>query len=211
MTRLEMAGVVLEGREMLYPGKGMVTKWYVDGEQQKDADAALDLFLQRVYPSTQELPVALRRYIRRFAGNQLAYPVAMVRKARGGMTQSALAKASGVSKSTISRIERGKSNPTASVLFNITHAADSRRPAGQVSAASAEDQGGLSGTHYDSDTDDITRHAEGYKTLLLSVQDDTARLAAVVAYIDDLVQVIRARTPEAEMHETLGAMEKLVR
>ncbi len=54
---------------------------------------------------------------------------------------------------------------------------------------SPESQGGLSSTHY-SGKGDITRHAEGFKTLLASVDDPTARLAAVVSYIDDLVSLI---------------------
>ncbi len=120
-NRLEMAGVVLEGRKSV---------WYVDGEEMYDVDAALRVFLQRVYPSSQELPRALTQHIRRYAGMQLCSPQTMVRRARdraGFKSQRALAKASGVSKSTVSAIERGECDPRASTLFNITHAVDSRR------------------------------------------------------------------------------------
>ncbi len=118
-NRLEMAGVVLEGRKSV---------WYVDGEEMYDVDAALRVFIQRIYPSTQPLPVALTNHIRRFAGLQLASPQTMVRRARdrAGMTLTQLSAASGVDRQTIWRIESGKSDPKASTLFSIMHASEGR-------------------------------------------------------------------------------------
>ena len=114
-TRLECAGVILTVERGEY---------FVDGEPMKDADHAFTTWASRLYPHNMPLPRAIVRYIRVMAGNQLACAPAMVRKARdeAGMTIPELAKASGVSRWTIRRIEKG-SDARGKTLFSILHAA----------------------------------------------------------------------------------------
>ena len=128
-NRLECAGVTLEGKRpdfnALVPNHDI--RWYVDGEPQKNADDAFDLWAARIYGSSQELPTAITRYIRTFAGLQLASPQTMVRRARergGFKSQRAFARAAEVAHSTVQRIESGRTDPTASVLFKLLHVAN---------------------------------------------------------------------------------------
>ena len=112
-NRLEMAGVVLEG-----------PPWTVDGEPMDTARSAVETFFARCHPSTQDLPEAVTWYIRRMSGWQLACAGAMVRRARAesGMTITELAKASGISRRTIRRIEQAESGALCTTAFHLLHA-----------------------------------------------------------------------------------------
>ncbi len=128
MTRLECSGVVLEGGDW-HPILGGKRIWTVDGEQMKDADHAVTIFFARLYNSTQDLPRALVKYHRRVVGVGLACPMVMIRREReraGIRSQRELARLSGVSKSTISAIERGDCDPKASTIFDLVHACQNR-------------------------------------------------------------------------------------
>ncbi|KKM61994.1 hypothetical protein LCGC14_1526180 [marine sediment metagenome] len=117
-NRLECCGVILEG-----------PPWTVDGDPMKSADHAVAIFFARLYNSTQDLPRALVQYHRRVVGVGLACPMVMIRRERdraGITSQRELARLSGVSKSAISAIERGDTNPTARVMFDLLHACQNR-------------------------------------------------------------------------------------
>ena len=119
MNVIEINGVRLTG-----------PPWTVDGEPMRDVRQAVETLMARLYPNNAELSREFIQYQRRLSGIMLCSPQTMVRRARdraGFKSQRALAKASGVSKSTVSAIERGECDPRASTLFNITHAVDSRR------------------------------------------------------------------------------------
>ncbi len=114
-TRLECAGVILTG-----------PPWTVDGEPQKDAEAAVTTFMDRIYNSTLPVPAAITQHIRRYGALQIACPEVMVRRAmeraepKLGIPE--LAKKSGVSERSIRRILAGKQGPTAKKLYAIMHA-----------------------------------------------------------------------------------------
>ena len=118
MNVIEINGVRLTG-----------PPYFVDGEPMRDVRHAVETLMARLYPNNAELPREFIQYQRRLSGIMLCSPQTMVRRARdrGQMTQAELSRASGISKSTISRIERGEVSPSASVLFAIMHAVDSRR------------------------------------------------------------------------------------
>ena len=118
MNRLECCGVVLRGSR--------AHGWFINDVPMKDAEAAVEIFYARIYNSSQELPRAITRANRKYAGLQLASAQTMVRRARerAGLTREELAKASGVSVWTIRRVERGDQDPRCKTMYHLTEACE---------------------------------------------------------------------------------------
>lgn len=116
-----------------------------------------------------------------------------------GLSLEAVEKLSGVSRSMVSQIERGESNPTVATLFNLTRALDVDF-AGLLGEESAEDRVEIV---HETQTPALDRAGDGCKIRILSPPQDTGTLE-----VYELIFAAGGRL-ESKPHER-GTREQLI-